>query len=798
MKKLIATFIGLGIVFLSYGDGNEIESKASAYTSTIRGRVVDKDTDMPLIGATVVLLESSPQVGTITDIDGEFKLDAIEIGRHVLQISFIGYNPVTLNNLMLNSGKEKVLNISMVEKVYKTEEVTVKAYSRKDQAINKMATVSARSFSVEETERFAGSLGDPSRMVANYAGVMAAGDQRNDIIIRGNSPMGLLWRLDGIDIPNPNHFGALGNTGGPVSMLNNNLLTNSDFFTGAFPAEFGNAVAGAFDLRMRNGNNQKREYVGQIGFNGFELGAEGPFKKNSKASYLINYRYSTLAIFNLIGFDIGTGSSIPQYQDLSFKFNFPNTKLGHFSIFGIGGLSYIELHDSEKDSTEWSYGLAGTDTDFGSDMGVVGLKNTYFFNDNSRIVTKISLQGTRGYTHIDSLIDGNTVTFDPFLRSTFNEVKFSFTEEFKQKISAKDFFHAGITYEHYKVKYIDSVNHPTYGKFISRVDTEGDLDLIQSFVQLKHKFNDTFSSFIGLHYQHLTLNNSIAVEPRAGITWNFKENQSLNLGLGMHSQLQPRNSYFTQYYDSITDSYHETNRDLDFLRSKHIVLGYDNLLNTNLRFKAETYFQYLNDAGVVEGIPEFSMLNAGDYFYIPVIDSLLNEGNGMNYGVEFTFEKFLSNNYYFLVTTSLFESKYTGYDEEWRNTAFSGNFVINALFGYERKVGDNAILACNFRTIWAGGKRFVPIDLEESIESNSNEYFWEDSYEERYEDYFKIDGRISLKLNGEKINQEWALDIQNMTNNQNIFNESFDPVSEEIKTEYQSGLFPMFLWRIQF
>ena len=203
-------------------------------------------------------------------------------------------------------------------------------------------------------------------------------------------------------------------------------------------------------------------------------------------------------------------------------------------------------------------------------------------------------------------------------------------------------------------------------------------------------------------------------------------------------------------------------------------------------FKAETYFQYINGAGVVEAIPEFSMLNAGDYFYIPVIDSLLNKGNGMNYGVEFTLEKFLSNNYYFLVTTSLFESKYTGYDEEWRNTAFNGNFVINALFGYERKVGDNSILAFNFRTIWAGGKRFVPIDLYKSIESESTEYFWEDSYQDRYEDYFKIDARISFKMNGKRINQEWALDIQNMTNNQNIFNKSFDPVSGDIKTEYQS------------
>lgn len=142
-----------------------------------------------------------------------------------------------------------------------------------------MATVSARSFTVEETSRYAGSLNDPSRMAANYAGVSSTSDARNDIIIRGNSPLGVLWRLNGMEIPNPNHFGSLGTTGGPVSILNNNLLDKSDFLTGAFPAEYGNALAGVFDLQMRSGNNEKTEFLGQVGFNGFELGAEGPIGK---------------------------------------------------------------------------------------------------------------------------------------------------------------------------------------------------------------------------------------------------------------------------------------------------------------------------------------------------------------------------------------------------------------------------------------------------------------------------------------------------------------------------------------
>jgi hypothetical protein len=182
--------------------------------------------------------------------------------------------------------------------VYTLDDVTVRPDIRKDQAINEMAVVSARSFTIDETERYAGSLGDPSRMAANFAGVTSVSDQRNDIVIRGNSPLGLLWRLEGLEIPNPNHFGSIGTTGGPISMLNINHLTNSDFYTGAFPAEYGNALAGAFDIRMRNGNNQKHEFMGQMGFNGFELGAEGPFSSNSQASYMANFRYSTLEVLH--------------------------------------------------------------------------------------------------------------------------------------------------------------------------------------------------------------------------------------------------------------------------------------------------------------------------------------------------------------------------------------------------------------------------------------------------------------------------------------------------------------------
>jgi hypothetical protein len=375
MKKYLFT----GLIILS----NTFFALAQISSQNLRGVIVDKQSQSPIPGVTVIILDSAKNVGTTTDINGNFLIKDLPIGRVSIKAILMGYSPVILRNLILDSGKELVVNFEMEEQVSDLKEVVISAAHDKRIALNEMATVSARSFSVEETNRYAGSLGDPSRMAANFAGVSVAGDSRNDVVIRGNSPTGLLWRLDGVNIPNPNHFGSLGTTGGPVSILNNNLLDNSDFMTGAFPAEYGNALSGAFDLKMRRGNSEKNEFMGQIGFNGFEVGAEGPIGKKKKSSYLANYRYSTLGLLNDLGIKFGY-SSIPQYQDLSFKIDIPTgVKYGRFSIFGIGGKSYIELLDKDKKEGDFTVSGFAEDTYFRSNMGVVGVTHKLFFNENT-------------------------------------------------------------------------------------------------------------------------------------------------------------------------------------------------------------------------------------------------------------------------------------------------------------------------------------------------------------------------------------------------------------------------------
>ena len=242
-------------------------------TATISGSVVDAEARYPLMGATVQVL-TVPDKVTAADLDGRFKLEDVPLGRHALQVSFMGYEPRVLEGIVLTSGRPVVLDIDLQESVVAIQAAEVSA-TQEGEVMNEMATVSARAFTVEETDRYAGSRGDPARMASNFAGVQGADDSRNDIVVRGNSPSGVLWRVEGVDLPNPNHFAIPGTGGGPVAIVNNKTLANSDFFTAAFPAEFGNSTAAVFDLRLRNGNQDQWHGSAQLGFLGTEVLAEG-------------------------------------------------------------------------------------------------------------------------------------------------------------------------------------------------------------------------------------------------------------------------------------------------------------------------------------------------------------------------------------------------------------------------------------------------------------------------------------------------------------------------------------------
>ncbi|MBW8049930.1 MAG: TonB-dependent receptor [Cytophagales bacterium] len=825
MKSLSFNRLTLLFTFLFYMIYSCNYSSAQQLTQTIRGRVVDQQSKYPLPGANVIILNSEPINGSATGMDGYFRLENVPLGRHTIRVSYLGYNERVVPNVLVTSGREVFLNVELAEQVIVGEEVVITAKKDKTKTNNEMTTVSARGFTIEETQRYAGSWNDPSRMAANYAGVMANDDSRNDIIIRGNSPLGLLWKLEGIDIPNPNHFGLFGTTGGPVPILNNNNLDDSDFMTGAFPAEYGNALAGVFDLQMRSGNYEKREYMGQVGFNGFEFGAEGPFvrqivdhglpgrnpayadtignntggnpSRKIKASYMANYRYSTLAAFEPLGISYGT-LAIPQYQDISFKIDVPGTKYGRFSVFGIGGLSYIELLGEDLEPND-PYGDLNENLYFGSDMGVIGLTHMVFLNNSAYSKVSIAVSGTNNSIENDSIPRDSLDIGDPFpwYRNHFSQVKYSLHYQLNKKFNARNNLNGGINLNFYQVKLIDSVL-VNGQQFFRQHDFEGESLFSQAYIQWQHRFTDNLTLNTGLHFQNLEHSNSTfkfryAVEPRLGIKYQFKPNQSVSLGLGMHSQMQPLQIYFDE--DSLGE---KTNIGLDFTKSDHLVVAYDNTLSENIRLKIEAYYQRIRNVPVESKRSSFSMLNTGADFGISSRDSLINKGTGRNYGVELTLEKFYSNNYYFLITASLFDSKYRASDDLLRNTAFNGNFALNALAGKEFKIRKNNVLVFDSKIAWAGGKRLTPIDTTASKVEKTTVFIENKAFSEKQKNYFRTDARLSYRYNGKKVMQEMALDISNIFGTKNIFSKYYDNNSGEIKENYQIRFFWVVQYKIQF
>lgn len=797
------------------------------YTQTIRGQVIDKISSVALPGAIVRLKnDSTKKFVATTDANGNFKLEHVPVGRRSFIISMFGYTTVPLTDVIVTSGKEVFLNIEMEESLVQMEEVVVNADETKD-LVSNMEAVNVKTFSIEETERYPGSRQDPARMASNFAGVQGTNDSRNDIVVRGNSPAGLLWRLEEIDIPNPNHFAVAGSAGGPTAIINNKYLANSEFYTGAFPANYGNALGGVFDLKMRNGNNQKHERTFQFGLLGTELSLEGPISKESGSSYFVNYRYSTLKMLAGLNIKLGT-SAVPQYQDGAFRFNFPTKKAGVFSLSAIGGHSTIKIILSDQtERPKELYGDLNRDQYFTTQMGVIMLNHAYSFNSRTFMKTSVAYSGQGIYSqHYLVLRNKEFVpndTLPQILGYNFHDTKATLAWFIKHKINPKNSFKTGFFINQVHLNYFDKIKinsrYDTIAQYIenklfkTRIEAHETFYLLQPYFAFVHKFNEKWSTNLGVYSQYLTLNGSWVVEPRASLRYQFKENQSISAAYGMHSQMQP-----TYIYYAVPDSLVREgktysnpariadNKNLDFTKAHHAVLGYDYQVSKYFRTKVEAYYQYLWDVPVYAVPSGVSLLNRGATFtrFFPVY-TMENKGTGYNYGLELTLEKLFNKHYFFLYSASVFESKYTASNGKTFDTDFNGNYMMNLLFGFEYEVGKSKKNSINASTkfTFGGGKRYSPVNLAASnavmdVVADDNKV-----NTLQFDPYNRLDLRIAYKINGKKAAYEIALDLVNIMNTKNVLALSYAPDPANVNADpliknYQLGFLPLFYVKVDF
>lgn len=795
MKRPII-YLQLLVVIIIFFQAKEIKAQSDTLTQTIRGRITDDITKSPLFNVSVTVVNTNPIKGNMSDDNGEFKITQVPLGRHTLSFRVIGYEPLLIPDVVVTSGKEVVMDIALTEAINKLDEIEITYDRSKDPKVtnNEMSTVSARSFNPDDTRKYAGALGDPSRMAANFAGVVAGNDSRNDIVVRGNTPNAMLWQMEGLNIPNPNHYGGSYNTGGPVSMLNFNNLGKSDFFTGAFPSNYGNATGGVFDLRLREGNNEKHEFLGMIGFNGFEVGAEGPLSKRSKSSYIVNYRYSTLGLLQTIGVDLGTGASTPQYQDINFKLATPVGKKGKFTAFGFAGISSIDILGADVDTTRSNYfGSISQDLRPRYQTGVVGVSYDRSFGEKTWAKLTLGASNQRENYEIDSLDLENGSKFR-LAQGEFSDSKYSVVLNGTHKFNAKNSLSFGANSDYIVFDYInqDFFNRGTIDSL--RVNQADNYILSQGYVQLKHRLNERLTLIAGVHALHSTTNDQLALEPRAGLRYRVGERSSINFGYGLHHQLMPTYNLFVRNRQGL-----ETNKDLDFTRSNHFVTGFETMINSDIKFKIEGYYQMLDKVPVTAFASSYSAVNIGADNNPSDQADLVNGGIGTNYGLELTLERYFSKGYYFLVTGSVFESTYEGSDGIERNTAFNTNYAANVLAGKEFKLNKKgSILYANFKLTTLGGRFFTPINKELSQAAGEAIFDNSKAFSERQDAYFRADVKIGYRRENKRSTFEVGVDFQNITGNENIFQQGYNARNNTISEEYQQGFFPVPMIRFTF
>jgi hypothetical protein len=759
---------------------------AQVPTQNIKGKIVDKDSEETLPGAHIVLLESNPPMGTVSDMDGHFILENVPIGRHHLQISLLGYEPFIIPELLIESGKETVLNIGLTEAFQELSEIVIKPKIRKDKAQNDMATLSARTFSVEEASRFAGGFNDPSRLAGSFAGVtMAEGINDNAIVIRGNAPKGILWRIDGVEIPAPNHLSGVYNGGGVETVFSTSMLSTSDFFTGAFPAEYGNALSGVFDLQLRNGNSSQRESAFQIGSQGIDISSEGPLKKGLQSSYLFNYRYSTMGLVSeILTLDVG----LPSYQDLSFKMNMPTLKSGTFSIWGIGGLSNVAFKPDE-DPSKWETSWDNNQYDTGSDMAAIGINHRVRVGSSSYLFSSISNSASRFDMTSDQLQNDGSST--PLIRHQELNNKVSISSLLNHKFGRRHTNRTGFIYNlhNYDMDVTGNPDPQNQTDIVPINQDAGQAWSAQAYSQSKIRLSPTTDFNLGMHLYYFEVNQELSIEPRLGFSWRFAPKHSISAAVGKHSQLEPLRFYLA----AANGSY--LNPDLAITKALHYGLAYDWSISDQVRLKVEPYYQKLYDVPVLPGSP-ISLLN---YSYNMYFDQpLSNDGMGTNRGVDITLERFMNQGYYYLVSGSFFDSKYIGGDQIERPTSFNRNMVLNLLGGKEWLIRQSNTLSVNGKLSYMGGNRFTPPDQEKSreqelvVEDITRAFEWQEN------DKFYVDLSVNYRINRPGVTHAIIFQAKNLLLQSEMFGWAYHFEEQKVIPQEMTLIYPYISYRIEF
>jgi hypothetical protein len=804
---------------------------------TVHGIILDKETNIPVEDANLTF-DSTRFVGTHTDKTGEFTLTRVPLGKHHIKVTHIQYETTVL---MVDAGPSEnvVLEFRLQPKLYVLNGLVVDY----DWTVGYFGELDEQGNPINESPPLGTNrIYDPSvvqppgtragEVVRGIEGmqpnVQCADDTRNDAVIRGNSPYSVVWNLEGVTVPNPNHFALPGTAGGPVTIISGRTLSsdNSSFVYGSFPSQYGNTVSGTFDLNLRNGSANDHYLTGEFGVLGASLLAEGPLLKN-KASFMVSGRVSTVPLFDVLNLNLGV-ESIPKYHDASVVFNIRTGQNSFWKFFGVEGSSNIDIVISQQsDPFSNLYGEKDRDQYFGSNMFVVGIRFDGQIGKQASIQATLARSGQYLRSNHDLAYPQDDVTLLKQQDNTLNDPRmppvqwYAFDEErlssrihysIKPNGSRKPaYFHAGVVSDLFFLSYRDSARNlsvPTsdaqFGSWRRRWWAEASPVLVQPYAEYKFGI-DSVEITAGLHSQFFTLNNSASwLEPRLLVVYVANKHKRYSITAGMYSQTQPLNLYF---YDTGSKSGTDQvkNKGLDFTRSIQTSMGIERIFRPDdaaYNLKVEAYFQYLYNVPVDIFSSSFSLLNTGADFTRVLPDStLINQGTGTNFGIELTMERKLLKGFMWLLSGSVFQSKYKASDNLVRGTDFNGGYVLNLLLNKEfmremtkrnnRRV--HKVITVGFKSSLVGGRRFGPADEPQSVVERVVVPIDELRNTEQFKPYLRLDAMASIRWSWKKWSLEAGVDVVNASNRRNILRQAYYPDLKSggrVDLDYQLGFIP--------
>ena len=747
---------------------------AQAPNGAVSGTITDRNTQQPLVGVNIILLGTS--LGAATDAEGQFRIDSVPVGTYIAQVSYIGFTPIQVPDVVVRTGRVTQLVKSLEEAFFETEEVLVEGgvyFEDNDQNLT-----SVQNLSYEEVRRSAGAIGDVLRLTQALPGVAITNDQRNDLVVRGGSPSENLVLVDQIEIPSLNHFGAQNTSGGPISILNTEFLDDASFFSGGFSSQYGNRLSSVLDISLREGGSDRLLTDIEMGIAGFGLITEGPL--GDKGSFMVSVRRSYLELLeDAIGL-----TAVPEYWNLNTKVVYQPSYKHTFSFIALGGIDDISFNVDPDDLDDPS--LENVDSDGWTIIN--GLNWEHLIGKNAYGTLTISDAIYHYGTEIFDEQLGNQLTFKQDDTEGTTQLRYNLSVFPERLGDLRTGVDLKILRANYELTQPLGVLNPLVADTVrvNPVDLDENFSTTQfgSYVELSPRLSPRLTLNMGLRYDYFEFIDASRVSPRVNVRYKLFERFNINASWGHYYQ-QPALIFLNA--DPI-------NTDLDPMRADHYIAGLSFFPREDIRVTIEGYVKTYDDYPVSTEYPTLTLANTGDDFGVnSLLFPLISEGSGQSIGFEMYAQKKLTDRFYGQVSYSYSETEHEALDGIRRKASFDVPHTFTILGGY--KVGNWEFSG---KYTYATGRPFTPYLEEASVAQNRAIFDLERINEGRAPDYQRLDIRVDYLVNFKTWSILTFLDVLNVYNRENIQQYIWNPKTRSRDIIPQYSLIPSVGFNVKF